>query len=48
MGREEDVSGLAAAVSLECCPTSTHLKIIEVQSVILMTLRGDGNNTAWR
>jgi len=45
---EENVSGLAAAVSLNRRPSSARLKIIPVDRVILITVRGEGNDAAWR
>ena len=48
MGGEENVCGLATAVSLEPCPPSTCLEIIPVERVVLMTIRGESDNTAWR
>jgi len=48
MGGEENVCGLATAVSLEIIPSSTCLKIIPVERIVLMTVRGESDDATWR
>ena len=45
---EENISGLAATVSVQYRPASTCLKIIEVESVESIAFRGDYDDAAWR